>query len=173
MFVGLRNSLLVSLLLITPKLAFACSCAPIFDADSAVQRYVSGAERVFVGKVLGQTAIQTDEEYAHIVESELAVAWSWKGATAKTVTLRINVQCCVCGLELKLDEEYLIFAYERSGRELSASSCTSRHIDRASNLIDALNRKFPDGAWSREPIAPDSESQGSANRSSTEIDIAK
>jgi len=135
------------LLFIAAESALACSCALSRDPDVAISRLADRSERIFVGKVTSQKMIEPSNESSELQESELSIAWAWKGTLAKTVVLRIDIQCCVCGIHLRLNEEYLIFAFQDRDGHLSASFCSSRHIDNADELIEALNRKYPNGAW--------------------------
>ena len=151
-FISASAVSLFCLLSIAAESALTCSCAIPLDPDMAIHRLADRAERIFVGKVTRQKMIEPSKESSEVQESELAVAWAWKGALAKTVVLRIDIQCCVCGIHLRLNEEYLIFAFQDRDGHLSATFYSSRHIDNADEQIEALNRKYPNGAWAPEEI---------------------
>ena len=131
------------LLLLCASNAHPCSCIPISEVPSeAVKESAEKARLIFSGTVVSQRMLPGDSETQ---ESHLSVDRVWKGPKLDSATMRIDLQCCVCGVILPIGEPLLVFAYQREDGYLSTSICSlSMKLSEASDHVAALDELYGD-----------------------------
>lgn len=137
---SIRPLLILSVMcsLLSPRLSYACSCAPPSDSllDS-VESALEQADIVFVGEA--ENSELSDDDTVQI--TTFYVRNSWKGTIANRVITKVVVSCCVCGYHFDVGSTYLVFGYERKDNFYSASICSlTRNLEHATEIIHILER---------------------------------
>lgn len=106
--------------LVTPRCAFACSCAPPGSPDVELAQSVS----VFAGRVL-----QIEQPTGQRVTFQVATVW--KGPAYTSLVVHIPPDAPMCGYPFEPNQEYVVYAQGTETR-LIASVCS-----RTQRLVDA------------------------------------
>jgi hypothetical protein len=123
-----------------------CTCRPRPTEAAAVRSdvadRVAAATAVFVGTVQRVGRDSTEREFA-----DLLVTRAWKGVADTVVRLHLQAVAGVrssCELAMRSDQEWLIFATQRSDGVLHTGYCTlSAPLDSAGSTIAALGPGAP------------------------------
>ena len=117
----LAFGLAISILVLAPSQALACSCKM---ADLAEQ--AGWADRVVTGTVRVKNEKSTTTDY------EVSVDGTFKGGLVPTLAFSTANQGPACGVKLAGDERYLLFL-QGTGDQLSTNSCSG-----TTQLTDAV-----------------------------------
>ena len=107
----------------------ACSCySKSKGEEEDVKSALDEANVVFLGKAFSvqTTPPKFDANGEEIQSTIFDVIKSWKGKLGQRVTTRINIQCCVCGIEFQEDYVYLVYGYETDSQNVYSTSICSR-----------------------------------------------
>lgn len=126
----MRIFLTLILLISSTSAAIACSCLPPPPPLEAMDQMAA----VFMGKALSRAENPTDYTATYRIEVSLV----WKGVTVKEVEITTGLDSGMCGVDLIIGEDYLIYAREYGG-ELHTDICTrTRAAEYASEDLAAL-----------------------------------
>ena len=106
------------------SVAEACECVEEVFNRGPVEA-LQNADATFLG-----TAIKVENENLNTFPTykiTFAVLDSWKGVPGKSVKVSTFVGGTACGLDIKKDETWLIFAYRTKEGNLTSSICTTSH----------------------------------------------
>ena len=135
---------------------FACSCAPLPDVATALDR----ADAVFAGRVIGLELVpryNEDPTVSFLTEDlivRLVASSCWKGDVELETVFYTAFTCCVCGFPFAIGESYIIYAI-KDGDSLRTSMCTrTRLLVDASEDLVILGDLRPVSLQSREVADP-------------------
>lgn len=94
-----------------PQTAFACSCVYYEDDQQRMKAYYDGADLIFQGTPVEVSEDTLENEFIYSVSVERL----WKGTADAYVDIRTAANPGACGMEMKLGEHMIIFAYENYG----------------------------------------------------------
>jgi hypothetical protein len=119
-----------------PDCAYACSCMGV-----SIQRYISGSDAVFSGKVL---EIDGPPSVPHVPSAgsetvTFRVSESWKGPGGEgTLDVKTPASGVSCGYHFEEGQEYLVYAYGK-GEPLKTSVCSgTKHLSKADKDLAVL-----------------------------------
>ena len=134
-------------LLLTPSVAFACSCDLLASFGKTEKQLIKLAreksQTVFAGEVTEIILEQTiPGEDAPVAEVRFKVLQSWKGATTKTLTVFTANICCICGYTFKVGERYIVYTYISDDDEkLWTNICTrTKPLSEAAKDLKVLGK---------------------------------
>lgn len=112
--------------------SMACSCRK----NPPPQQALAEAAAVFSGRVVAASLAENGELYKPV----LHVKDVWKGKVYERVELRTYWRCCVCGFDLEVGQDYLVYAYENEG-QLWVSICSRTVLlEKAATDLSALGQ---------------------------------
>ncbi len=127
----------MSLLLLLPDCASACSCAYFGGSpQQRADRMLDKSEAVFAGKVVD---IERDQKgpFGGVDEVSFRVSEAWKGTERETLELTTQSQGSACGYSFSEGREYLVDA---TGK-MSVSLCSeTKPLSEASEIVEALGK---------------------------------
>lgn len=112
---------LAAFLFIAPERSFACSCM-VTDAPlkQQVENAYTEAAAVFTGEVI---SVIDSADDSHSVTVRFKVAKSWKGGSAKEITVTTGKDSAMCGFNFEVGKTYLVYAHGKAD-ELSTTICS-------------------------------------------------
>lgn len=126
---------------VAPSSAMACSCMVTDDPPAKqVQNAYGEATAVLAGEVISVTD-SADDSYSRKVT--IKVAKSWKGGSAKEITITTGKDSAMCGFNFEVGTSYLIYAHGDAAK-LSTTICTRTaefKADGDAKHLDKLKKK--------------------------------
>jgi hypothetical protein len=117
----------LSLLLLSPSAAAACSC----PGDVPLCQSFWQADAVFSGDVLSFEDLNTNRLFQRRV-ARIRVEHAWRGQVHGTVEVRTGAGGGDCGYSFRPGRKYLIYAYETQDGKLTTGICSpTKLFDRA------------------------------------------
>ncbi len=124
-------------LLLSPRAAQACTCAPE-EVSDAFDR----ASAVFEGRVVSVSPTSTQPNASH--EVELEVARAWKGIEAGIVKVRTASNEAMCGYSFVVGETYLVYASKDGDKDMTVGLCSrTQPLGRAVKDLETLGASQP------------------------------
>ncbi|HEY0075399.1 MAG TPA: hypothetical protein VGB77_14970 [Abditibacteriaceae bacterium] len=129
---------LLVLLVFNSKFALCCSCAEPDPPEQALK----SADAVFAGKVISLTSSgRFSGTYSFQVNE------SWKGASLNILFIRTGRGGGDCGYGFEIGQEYLVYAYGKSGLSTHTCSRTKPLSDAGQDLAVLGPGTPPSATW--------------------------
>lgn len=117
---------------VLPRGTEACSCVP------PTSELKDEADVVFVGEVVSVDAQDSGQSQGARV-AVLTVVERFKSAAAEILSIRTSKSAATCGVEFRVGERYLVFAFEDAGRlETGLCSTLNTKASLAQELLGVL-----------------------------------
>jgi hypothetical protein len=145
-----------SVLVAAPQAAYACSCM----APGTPQAELNKSAAVFSGTVVSVNPPADGSRYVMF-----DVDQAWKGVTTSNVAISTPQDSAMCGIDFVEDKQYIVYAHQGDGGNLSVNLCSRTHEIGANDDADIVALGTPS------PVTP-IETPAEPRKSNTGIVIA-
>jgi hypothetical protein len=132
----------LSLLVLLPDCASACSCA-VLGSKKQVEWALSHPGAVFTGEVLKIDRPSSIRSSLAPETVTFRVSESWKGPEGATLEVRTPVSGMSCGYPFKEGQEYLVYAYGKQDLKVDLCSGTKALSKAGADLAELGNGQKP------------------------------
>jgi hypothetical protein len=130
----IRTILLLAFVALLSSAVFPCECE-IMKPSKKLRK----AKAVFIGEVV--EIGRNDKSEQATVSVKFKVERYWKGVKEQFVTVvGAPAAAGACGLPVRLNEKYLIYAFDMGDNQLETSFCDSRWLDQATEDLAFLGK---------------------------------